>query len=58
VVGILTLVLLIRQVEQPWRGIIDLGVVLGLGAGTASICWHAARAWSGTAPSIAADWPE
>ena len=31
--GIVVLVLLVRQAPQPWRGIIDAGVVLGLGWG-------------------------
>ncbi len=36
-VGIGTLVLAVRQIAQPWRGIIDLGVVLGLTWGIVSI---------------------
>lgn len=31
--GIVLLVLLINQFEQPWRGVVDAGVVLGLGWG-------------------------
>lgn len=57
VLGIAAIVAVIRQVPQPWRGVIDLGVVLGLGTGTASILWHWARAAAGTPPTIAADWP-
>ncbi|MEO0416082.1 MAG: hypothetical protein AAF226_14135, partial [Verrucomicrobiota bacterium] len=34
--GILLLVLLVRLVPQPWRGIIDFGVVLGLSWGLIS----------------------
>ena len=33
------LILLVRTLEQPWRGIIDAGVVLGLGWGLVYICW-------------------
>jgi hypothetical protein len=35
--GILTLVLLVRLLAQPWRGIIDMGVVVGLTWGTVSL---------------------
>jgi hypothetical protein len=35
--GIVVLVLLVRAVPQPWRGIIDLGVVVGLTWGIISI---------------------
>ncbi len=35
--GIVALVLGVRRVAQPWRGIIDLGVVLGLTWGIVSI---------------------
>ena len=36
-IGIVTLVLAVRRVAQPWRGIVDLGVVLGLTWGIVSI---------------------
>ncbi|MCK6505487.1 hypothetical protein L6R53_19180 [Myxococcota bacterium] len=42
--GIVALVLVVRELPQPWRGLVDLGVVVGLGIGTASILWHTARA--------------
>ncbi len=38
------LVLLVQQLPQPWRGIIDAGVVVGLSWGLASfliMCWQA-----------------
>ncbi len=56
--GILLLVLLIRQLEQPWRGLIDLGVVLGLAGGVLSVLWHAARAYRGQLPGVPPEWPE
>jgi DMSO/TMAO reductase YedYZ heme-binding membrane subunit len=31
------LVLLVRLIQQPWRGIIDLGVVVGLAWGLISL---------------------
>src|ERR1041385_8416002 len=41
--GIIALVVLVRQLAQPWRGIIDSGVVLGLAVGVASIIIHTTR---------------
>lgn len=43
-IGIIGLVLLVRLLAQPWRGIIDAGVVVGLAWGIASVVWFAARA--------------
>ena len=46
--GIVLIVWAVRHVSQPWRGIIDLGVVLGLGWGLAATLGHAAlAAWRG-----------
>ena len=39
VVVIVGLVLTIRYLPQPWRGIVDVGVVVGLVWGTLSILW-------------------
>ena len=36
-VGIVILVIIIRQLDQPWRGIVDAGVVIGLVWGALSI---------------------
>ena len=36
-VGIIILILLIRLLSQPWRGIVDLGVVIGLTWGLISL---------------------
>ncbi len=56
--AIIALVLAVRLLPQPWRGIIDTGVVLGLGFGTLSIVWHWLRLdLQGIAPGIAADLP-
>ena len=35
--GIVILVVLVRLIQQPWRGIIDLGVVVGLAWGLVSL---------------------
>jgi len=42
--GIVVLVVLVRALVQPWRGIVDLGVVLGLVWGIVSILPFAAAA--------------
>lgn len=50
--GVSALVVLVRMLEQPWRGIVDAGVVVGLGMGLISLVYHAVRALSGRAPDI------
>jgi hypothetical protein len=45
--GIVALVLGIRAMPQPWRGLIDAGVVVGLSWGSVSILVHAVRASRG-----------
>ncbi len=45
--GILCLVLLVHQIEQPWRGIIDAGVCLGLAWGIVSLSVFTFRAFFG-----------
>ena len=44
VVGIVLLVVTVRQLAQPWRGIIDAGVVVGLGLGLVSLGYLFVRA--------------
>ena len=38
-IGIVTLVVLVHRLDQPWRGIIDAGVVVGLTWGVLSLAW-------------------
>jgi hypothetical protein len=45
VIGITILVILVRALPQPWRGIIDGGVVVGLGWGLASLLYCSAVAF-------------
>ena len=45
---IVTVVVFVRQVPQPWRGLIDAGVVVGLGLGIVSLLVLFARALRGT----------
>lgn len=58
VVGIVALVLLVRQLPQPWRGIVDAGVVVGLGIGALSLVWHLGRALLGHPPAVPPDLPD
>lgn len=55
--AIVVVVLLVRQLAQPWRGIIDAGVVIGLGMGVVSIVYHAGLALAGRAMPVPPDVP-
>jgi hypothetical protein len=41
--GIVILVVLVHRLDQPWRGIIDAGVVVGLTWGLLSLAWSTFR---------------
>lgn len=56
--GVLTAIMLIRHVAQPWRGIIDAGVVVGLGWGAATLVVFTARVFAGLLPRADAQLPE
>ena len=43
--GIVVLVLLVKRIDQPWRGIIDAGVVIALAWGLAALWIFTARAF-------------
>ncbi len=46
--GVVGLVLLVRLLPQPWRGIVDAGVVVGLAWGGLTVLLHVVRAlWTG-----------
>lgn len=55
--GIVLLVICVRQLDQPWRGIVDGGVVAGLGWGLVAMLWSFARALQGHPMSVPADVP-
>ncbi len=40
-IGVVLIVMVVKQVSQPWRGIVDLGVVLGLGWGLVAVLGQA-----------------
>lgn len=58
VVAIVLLVLAVRQLDQPWRGIVDAGVVVGLGIGLSSLFYFLVRAVAGHTPPVPPDLPE
>lgn len=58
VLGIALVVIAVRQLDQPWRGIIDAGVVVGLSLGLASLLYHLVRLGLGHAPPVPPDLPE
>ncbi len=55
--GIVALVALVRLLDQPWRGIVDMGVVVGLGWGCASLVALLVPALAGRAPDVDPDLP-
>lgn len=55
---VVVLVFVVRLVPQPWRGIIDVGVVAGLGFGVLSILWYWLRQdLAGRTPDVPSDLP-
>lgn len=50
-------VALLQRVPQPWRGIVDAGVVVGLALGALSVVYWAARAAGGGRPGADPDLP-
>lgn len=55
--GIVAIVIVVRLLDQPWRGIIDAGVVVGLTWGVASIVYYVAAALAGRAMPVPPDLP-
>ena len=51
------LIVSVRQLAQPWRGIVDAGVVVGLGWGTLAIIIIYVRALAGRPPQVSLDLP-
>ena len=42
--GVIVLILIYQQLGQPWRGILDVGVSVGLGWGLVSLLWFSYQA--------------
>ena len=57
-VGIITFIVAFQYISQPWRGILDCGVVVGLTWGIVSIGVFAVQAWLEPGNIQAADLPE
>ncbi|MGF1531025.1 MAG: hypothetical protein ACFCU4_06665 [Puniceicoccaceae bacterium] len=55
--AIVGLIVVVSQFAQPWRGLVDLGVVLGLVYGVGSILIFGLLAIAGRVPDIPADLP-
>ncbi|HXY55812.1 MAG TPA: hypothetical protein VEM40_14195 [Nitrospirota bacterium] len=56
--GIIALVILVRLLPQPWRGIVDAGVVVGLAWGLISLLIFAAQAFRAQEFPYAPEVPE
>jgi hypothetical protein len=56
--GIVVLILAVHHLAQPWRGIIDAGVVIGLVWGIISIFWFTVRVFSGNSFDCSPEVPE
>ncbi|MCP4806202.1 MAG: hypothetical protein GY913_05390 [Proteobacteria bacterium] len=52
VLGVTALVVIVGQLGQPWRGIVDLGVLVGLTWGLVAIWVFAVRALGGNPPEV------
>lgn len=57
-IAIVAVVLIVRQFPQPWRGIVDGGVVVGLGWGSLSVLWFAVQAALGHPPEVDPQLPD
>ncbi len=55
--AIVGVVVLVRNLPQPWRGVIDAGVVVGLAWGMAAVVAWAVRAWRGEPMPVPSDMP-
>jgi len=55
---IILLIILVRQLAQPWRGIVDAGVVLGLGWGLVSVWLFTLKAFFGKGFDVAPETPD
>ncbi|ABS27332.1 hypothetical protein [Anaeromyxobacter sp. Fw109-5] len=55
--SIVGIVLAVRTIAQPYRGIVDAGVVVGLGWGLAALAASAWRAMAGDPPRVSPELP-
>lgn len=57
-VAIIGFILIAHQLEQPWRGILDAGVVVGLGWGIISLLYFLAQAFTTTSFGYSPELPD
>lgn len=57
-VGIILLIIGVSHMSQPWRGIVDAGVLLGLGWGLVSVWIFTFKALSGKAYDVSPETPD
>ena len=55
---IILLIVFVRKLDQPWRGIVDAGVVLGLGWGLVSVWLFAIKAFFGKGFTVSPETPD
>jgi hypothetical protein len=55
---IITLIIVFQQLSQPWRGMLDIGVVIGLSWGVISLAIFAVKAFSGAPFDHSPELPE
>ena len=56
--GIILLIIGVGHLAQPWRGIIDVGVLLGLGWGLLSIWYYTFRVFFGGGAAVSHETPD
>ena len=56
--GILVLIVIFQQLSQPWRGILDVGVVVGLSWGLVSLIWFSIQAMAAKSFQYSAEMPQ
>lgn len=57
-IAIVSFIVIFQYISQPWRGILDWGVVVGLAWGITSIAVFAVKAWLGLGPAYSAELPD
>lgn len=57
-IGVVVLVIAVRHLDQPWRGIVDGGVVVGLTWGIIAVLWYFVLALTGRLPDVELDVPQ
>jgi hypothetical protein len=56
--GLVVVIVSVRQVPQPWRGVIDAGVVAGLALGVLAVLYYVALALRGEPMPVPTDVPD